>query len=134
MKHFTLRSNFMSTILTRLARSENGQDLIEYAILCAFVAIAAAWLLMSIGSNVNGTYDDVRASVAAAGQSAAGTSGASSGGGGGTQSGTSGSAGSGGSGGSGSGSQTGSSGAGTGGGSKKNKIPPSGGPQGPQQP
>jgi len=155
MKHLTLRSNFLSTILKRLARAESGQDLIEYALLCAFVAIAAAWLLMSIGSNVNSTYGDINASVSAAGQSAAGASGTSSGGGGGTQSGTSGSggssgsSGSGGSGASGSGgSQTGTSGtgpgdssgqSGSGGGSgggddKKNKIPPAGAPQGPQQP
>jgi Flp pilus assembly pilin Flp len=37
---------------------DDGQDLIEYTLLLAFVALASAALFMGVGGNVNGVWDE----------------------------------------------------------------------------
>jgi Flp pilus assembly pilin Flp len=40
----------------RFLRDENGQDLIEYTLLMAFVALASAALFVSVGGSVSGIW------------------------------------------------------------------------------
>jgi Flp pilus assembly pilin Flp len=42
----------MKTLLFNLVRDEQGQDLIEYTLLLAFVALASAALFVSTGGSV----------------------------------------------------------------------------------
>jgi Flp pilus assembly pilin Flp len=42
--------------IERVLREDAGQDLIEYALLAAFVSIIAILSITSIGSSVNGWY------------------------------------------------------------------------------
>ena len=55
-------------MLKRFMRDEQGQDLIEYTLLLAFVALAAAALFISAGGSVNTIWSvaNSRLSVAAA--------------------------------------------------------------------
>lgn len=39
--------------LARRARSEDGQDLLEYAILCALIALVAIGAITSVGNTIN---------------------------------------------------------------------------------
>lgn len=43
----------MKTILKNFLRDESGQDLIEYTLLMAFVALASASLFLSAGNSVS---------------------------------------------------------------------------------
>lgn len=43
----------MKTFCVRLWREEQGQDLIEYTLMLAFVALASAALFSSAGSSIN---------------------------------------------------------------------------------
>jgi Flp pilus assembly pilin Flp len=56
----------MKTIMLDLVRDEQGQDLIEYTLLLAFVALASAALFISSGGSINTIWS------AASGQLAAG--------------------------------------------------------------
>jgi len=58
----------MSTIILRFLTDERGQDLIEYTLLLAFVALASAALFISAGGSVNTIWSvaNSRLSVAAA--------------------------------------------------------------------
>ena len=44
----------MKTMLLNFVRDEQGQDLIEYTLLLAFVCLASAALFISAGSSVSG--------------------------------------------------------------------------------
>ena len=56
------------TILKQFLRDDQGQDLIEYTLLLAFVALASAALFISAGGSVNTIWSvaNSRLSVAAA--------------------------------------------------------------------
>ena len=56
----------MREFLLRLAREDEGQDLIEYALLAAFISIGSVAMITSIGTTVNTVYTAVNAGVAAA--------------------------------------------------------------------
>ncbi|HEY3836614.1 MAG TPA: hypothetical protein VGL72_08580 [Bryobacteraceae bacterium] len=56
----------MKTLMMNLVRDEQGQDLIEYTLLLAFVALASAALFISTGGSVSTIWN------AASGQLAAG--------------------------------------------------------------
>ena len=43
----------MKTLLLNLVKDESGQDLIEYTLLLAFVALASAALFMNAGTSVS---------------------------------------------------------------------------------
>lgn len=43
----------MKTLLTQLVNEEQGQDLIEYTLLLAFVALASAAIFISAGGSIN---------------------------------------------------------------------------------
>ena len=46
----------MKTVLKNLIHDESGQDLIEYTLLLAFIALASASLFVSAGNSVNAIW------------------------------------------------------------------------------
>lgn len=50
----------MTTLLRRLVREEQGQDLVEYALLAAFIALSATAMLALIGPQINLLYTSVK--------------------------------------------------------------------------
>jgi Flp pilus assembly pilin Flp len=56
----------MLKFIKRLLVRSDGQDLIEYALLAAFISIATMVALTGIGGNVGATYQTVNTSIAAA--------------------------------------------------------------------
>jgi Flp pilus assembly pilin Flp len=54
------------TILKRFLRDEQGQDLIEYTLLLAFVCLASAVLFISAGKSVSGIWTATNSRLAAA--------------------------------------------------------------------
>jgi len=56
--------------VTRLVRDEQGQDLIEYALLATFVSLVAIIGATALGSALNNWYDKVAGNVNGAAGSA----------------------------------------------------------------
>ncbi len=56
----------MKKFLIRLTVEEDGQDLIEYALLAGFIALSSTAMITNIGSGVNSVYTAVNTDVAAA--------------------------------------------------------------------
>ena len=54
------------TILKNLWQDEQGQDLIEYTLLMAFVALASAALFIGAGSSIKGIWSVTNSQLAAA--------------------------------------------------------------------
>jgi pilus assembly protein Flp/PilA len=46
-----------------LLRDEQGQDLVEYALLIAFIALACIIGLMNLGTAINQTYNSISSSL-----------------------------------------------------------------------
>ena len=53
-------------VLTSFLRDEQGQDLIEYTLLLAFVCLASAALFISAGGNVAGIWSAANTDLASA--------------------------------------------------------------------
>jgi len=53
----------MKTLLSRLIREEQGQDIIEYALLAAAISVVAIPTVPAIGTAVNGAYSNVKTQV-----------------------------------------------------------------------
>jgi pilus assembly protein Flp/PilA len=49
----------MKNLFVRFVREDEGQDIIEYSLLAAFISISAYLILGTIGTQVNGIYDKV---------------------------------------------------------------------------
>lgn len=47
------------TVVRSFIRREEGQDLIEYALLAALVAVAAVTILGTMSDSINGVFQDV---------------------------------------------------------------------------
>ncbi|HEV3330415.1 MAG TPA: Flp family type IVb pilin [Bryobacteraceae bacterium] len=56
----------MKQRLLDLLFEENGQDMIEYSLLMAFVALASAGLFLNAGSSVSGIWTTVNSQLTAA--------------------------------------------------------------------
>ena len=56
----------MKEMLRNLLRDESGQDLIEYTLLMAFVALASAALFMGAGSSIQGIWATTNSQLTAA--------------------------------------------------------------------
>ncbi len=54
------------TFLKTLWQAEQGQDLIEYTLLMAFVALASAALFIGAGSSIKGIWSVTNSQLAAA--------------------------------------------------------------------
>ena len=53
----------MKALLTRLVREEQGQDVIEYALLAAAISVVAIPTVPTIGSQVNNAYSNINSKV-----------------------------------------------------------------------
>jgi Flp pilus assembly pilin Flp len=60
----------LETLLTSFLSDEQGQDLIEYTLLLAFVCIATAALFVSSGGSLSGIWSPANSQLAAANTSA----------------------------------------------------------------
>jgi Flp pilus assembly pilin Flp len=60
----------MQSWIERFLRDEQGQDLIEYTLLLAFVALASAALFIGAGSSVSGIWSTANSQLSAANASA----------------------------------------------------------------
>jgi len=60
----------MKTMLFNFVNDEQGQDLIEYTLLLAFVCLASAALFISAGGSVAGIWTNANSRLAAANASA----------------------------------------------------------------
>ncbi|HXM44047.1 MAG: Flp family type IVb pilin [Bryobacteraceae bacterium] len=60
----------MTTLLRNLWNDDQGQDLIEYTLLMAFVALASAALFISAGTSVSKIWSTTNSQLAAAAASA----------------------------------------------------------------
>ena len=58
------------TTLTSFIQDEQGQDLIEYTLLLAFVCLASAALFLSAGGSVSGIWTAANSDLGAANTSA----------------------------------------------------------------
>jgi Flp pilus assembly pilin Flp len=56
--------------MNRFLRDESGQDLIEYTLLLAFVALASAALFIGAGGSVQGIWSTTNSQLVAANTSA----------------------------------------------------------------
>lgn len=63
----------MKDLLRRFATDTEGQDLIEYALLAGFIALAAVLAITAIGKALNTLYQNIGTQVTAAGTAAAGS-------------------------------------------------------------
>jgi Flp pilus assembly pilin Flp len=61
----------MKTFINNFLRDEQGQDLIEYTLLLAFVALASAALFIGAGNSVKGIWSITNSQLIAANTSAA---------------------------------------------------------------
>jgi pilus assembly protein Flp/PilA len=57
----------MKNLLVRFVREDEGQDLIEYALLAAFISLAAVAAITALGTAVNNVYTRVSATLESAG-------------------------------------------------------------------
>ena len=53
----------MKNLITRFVREEEGQDIIEYALLAAFISVLAWLTLQSIGQDVSTMYTKVQSAT-----------------------------------------------------------------------
>jgi Flp pilus assembly pilin Flp len=56
----------MKQFLNRLWKDEQGQDLIEYTLMLAFVALASAALFSSAGSSINQIWSKANSQLSSA--------------------------------------------------------------------
>jgi Flp pilus assembly pilin Flp len=63
--------NSMLKMTIRLWRDEQGQDLIEYTLLMAFVALASAGLFISSGASISSIWSDSNSQLSSAATTAA---------------------------------------------------------------
>jgi pilus assembly protein Flp/PilA len=50
----------VKNLIARFVREDEGQDVIEYALLAAFIAIAAATMINTIGGNILSIFTNVQ--------------------------------------------------------------------------
>ena len=62
----------MKSLMVRLVREDQGQDLIEYALLASFLSIAAAVGATAAGTALNGWYNALSTRVGAMATAVAG--------------------------------------------------------------
>jgi Flp pilus assembly pilin Flp len=60
----------MKTFLKNFKNDEQGQDLIEYTLLIAFVALASAALFIGAGSSIKGIWSSTNTQLTSANTSA----------------------------------------------------------------
>jgi Flp pilus assembly pilin Flp len=58
--------NAMKALIARFVSEEDGQDIIEYALLAAFISISGYTILSGIGTSVNSIYTKVNSAASSA--------------------------------------------------------------------
>jgi pilus assembly protein Flp/PilA len=53
----------MKNLIVRFVRDEQGQDLIEYALLAGFISLAVVTAVTQVGTALNTLYDKVEVQV-----------------------------------------------------------------------
>lgn len=56
----------MKNLIARFVREEEGQDLIEYSLLCALIAVASILAMNALGLEITAIFGRVEAALAAA--------------------------------------------------------------------
>jgi len=64
----------MKKLIAQFVRDEQGQDLIEYALLAGFISLAVVTVVTNIGTSLNTLYGNVKSNVDAAGSAGGGGS------------------------------------------------------------
>ena len=59
------RRHVVRDLFLRLVREDEGQDLIEYALLAGFISLVAVVAITNVGTGVNTVYGNVQGQVAA---------------------------------------------------------------------
>jgi pilus assembly protein Flp/PilA len=57
------RRSVMKNLLNRFVREDQGQDLIEYALLAGFISLVAVVAITAVGVGVNGVYKNIDTQV-----------------------------------------------------------------------
>jgi pilus assembly protein Flp/PilA len=60
------RGRDMKNFINRFVREDEGQDLVEYALLIAFIALACIIGLQQLGTAINKTYNSISSSLTGA--------------------------------------------------------------------
>ena len=55
----------MKNMFNRFVREDEGQDLIEYALLAGFISLVAVVAITSVGTGVNAVYNNIDGQVKA---------------------------------------------------------------------
>jgi pilus assembly protein Flp/PilA len=55
----------MKNLFSKFVREENGQDLIEYALLAGFISLVAVVAITNVGTGVNAVYNNIDTPVKA---------------------------------------------------------------------
>jgi pilus assembly protein Flp/PilA len=53
----------MKSVFNRFVRDDNGQDLIEYALLAGFISLVAVVAITNVGTGVNAVYTNIDSQV-----------------------------------------------------------------------
>jgi pilus assembly protein Flp/PilA len=54
----------MKSVFLKFVREEQGQDLIEYALLAGFISLVAVVAITNVGVGVNKVYENINGQVA----------------------------------------------------------------------
>ena len=60
------REEYLKNIILKLWREESGQDLIEYTLLMAFIALASAAIFIGAGSSISTIWSSASTNLATA--------------------------------------------------------------------
>jgi Flp pilus assembly pilin Flp len=61
-----LVARFVRELVARFVREEEGQDVIEYALLAAFLVVVVATIVSTVGTDLVTIYTNVKTQTAAA--------------------------------------------------------------------
>jgi pilus assembly protein Flp/PilA len=64
MSSLTIVHTWFQDVLAKLTRDEEGQDMIEYALLAALISIVAIVMILAIGPYIQNTFRDVANALA----------------------------------------------------------------------
>ena len=59
----SFRRSHMKSLLVRFTREDQGQDLIEYALLAGFISLVAVVAITNVGTGVNAVYTNIDSQV-----------------------------------------------------------------------
>ena len=58
---------FLQMLMTQLKQNEEGQGLIEYALIVLLIAIVVIVVLTAVGGEINGVFSDISDTLSTAG-------------------------------------------------------------------